>query len=35
MTAVITTEAVADTGLAAGDEVVAIVKADHVIVGKG
>lgn len=34
MTAVITMEAVSELGLAVGDEVVAIVKADNVIVGK-
>jgi len=32
--AVITMDAVADLALAPGDEVVAIIKADHVIVGK-
>ena len=35
ITAVITMEAVSELGLAIGDEVVAIVKADNVIVGKG
>jgi len=34
ISSVITVEAVKDLGLVVGDEVVAIVKADHVILGK-
>lgn len=34
ITSVITVDAVKDMGLAVGDEVVAIIKADHVILGK-
>lgn len=34
ISSVITVEAANDMGLAVGDEVVAIVKADHVILGK-
>ncbi|PKQ15050.1 MAG: transporter [Actinobacteria bacterium HGW-Actinobacteria-7] len=34
VSSVITMDAVADMGLAVGDEVVAIVKADHVMIGK-
>lgn len=34
ISAVITVEAANDMGLAVGDDVVAIVKADHVILGK-
>lgn len=34
VTAVITMDAVDDMGLAVGDEVVAIIKADHVMLGK-
>ena len=34
ITAVVTVDAVKDMGLAVGDEAVAIIKADHVILGK-
>jgi len=34
ISSVITMEAVSEMGLSVGDEVVAIIKADHVIVGK-
>jgi len=34
ITSVITVDAVKDMGLAVGDEVVAIIKADHVLLGK-
>lgn len=34
ITAVITVDAVKDMGLVVGDEAVAIIKADHVILGK-
>ena len=34
ITSVITKDAVADMGLKVGDEVVAIIKADHVMLGK-
>jgi len=34
ITAVVTVDAVKDMGLAVGDEAIAIIKADHVILGK-
>jgi len=34
ITSVITVDAVKDMGLAVGDEIVAIIKADHVLLGK-
>lgn len=34
ITAVVTVDAVKDMGLVVGDEAVAIIKADHVILGK-
>lgn len=34
ITSVITVDAVKDMGIAVGDEVVAIIKADHVLLGK-